>query len=221
MSGSYSFTKTVNKIYAFDPYMKDYPVPFYDGVSVPGDGTIAISTTQVLTTEEEATLTTAVAEYSDPEVFLVYHHTESFPARSRSIFSTTPEMANTVIYPNQFGQELVYNAAKTILEYRTDHVENFLNETGGYVTFTLYDCTRNFELATQVIGIDDLVLGWAAQAANNETGPSTSTFRSVMFNDLMNAGPDYDCIWHFKLSVSNTNISVRMNGLQYIVYSVM
>lgn len=213
----YNFTKTVMKPTAFDDYLRNrIDSTIYDGVSISGENIILL-TKQELTTPQFEQITQWVNEYTDPEIFLQYNHTESSPAYSEFSNSTTLHPLQTLIFVNRNGDTQVLDSCKTILTYSADDVSQFANTENLSIIFEIFDITRNWQIATQTIDItNDILASWKTQG----TG-SNELYKSAMFTGLHDKVPNYDCIWQFRVAVSDSNFKVRMNGLQYIFYDIL
>lgn len=214
----YTFTKTITKPSAFDYYLMQNIIDptIYDGVSTSGN-TVIILTKRELTQPEIDNITQLINTYTDPAVFLQYNHTESSPAYSDFCNSTSLCQLQTLIFVNRNSDNVVLDSCKTIMTYSADDVSLFANVPTASITFEIFDITRNWQIASQTIDITNNILAtWKTQGTGNN-----ESYLSAIFTGLYDKVPDYDCIWQFRASVSDSNFKIRMNGLQYIFYNIL
>lgn len=213
----YTYNKEITKLPAFDDYLrKQYDPVVYNGAATSGNTTIVIMNRE-LTEAEQELLTTRVNAYTDPAVFLIYNRTESSPIFSHFANSSTPTPIQTLIFTNRNEDRYVLDGCKTILEYYTDDVTLFQNaDDNNTINFQMYDVTRNWLLVDETIDLAFVVNKWKSLSNGSDT-----VYKSIYINGLHEKAPNYDCIWQFRISVSNPNMQVRMNGLQYIFYDVI
>jgi len=223
---NYSFNVTVNKPVAFEAYLSQNftGIPYSDSIE---DGTVIITTQTPLTDDQLASLTTIVDAYVDPAVYLELAHTESMIGVSQSNGGTGLADVASFIYESVFdsngnsidtyGDGSVLDAFKSILKITTTDVSQFSDMSTGSINIELWDTTRNMSINSMTVDISSIITAWQTLAQGGQTGPVTA-YQSFMMFGLMNYGTNYDCIWIFRLSVSNTAINVRLNGLQKLFY---
>lgn len=177
-----------------------------------------------LTTEQLENVTAAINAYQDPDYWLSLFKVESSGLYSQSTNSSTPVIASTFIMtPNDVtSADIRLDSIKTIIHYHTDHVEDFVNfddSSVNIVTISVFDITRNALLDSQDININYILNSWKNKAIANETGTVDKYVSHQVFG-LHSILPDFDCIWQFKMSVSNPNVMICLNGLERIFYTL-
>jgi hypothetical protein len=218
---SYQFTKTVNKAEAFNIYLQEnFPVNLV--VNIEGTNVTCVSV-DALTSEQETLLTTLITDYVDPEVFLQFSHTESLSGVSEKSNQQTPRDVQAYIFPSttNITDGTVLDALKTIVKVQCYNVETLLNTpalTTGSVTINVHDDTRNMDIGSETVNFDDVVSGWHTAATNGLTGEVVAN-KTVMFTGLINSSTNYDCIWSFRISTTDSRFYGRLNGLQQLFYN--
>lgn len=221
MVTEYTFNKTeITKMYAFDSYIRNHlqaKLAYYRYT----DPELLIATNEALDTNDFQALETFVNEYADPSVFLMLNTTNTDITSSKTTNSATPVIVKTFIYAsNTQNGNGVFNSLKTVVEYHTDDVSQFLGETSGTCTFQLYCHTRQFLMEEVQVDISEIVTAFATKASNNESGPC-SMYKTLMIEGLRNQVANYDCIWHIKMGVSNENMNTTLHSIQSLYYDVM
>lgn len=185
------------------------------------DPSLTIETTEALTEGELTTLTTIITDYTDPAIYLELASTITDAGVSTLTNSTTPEVVQTYIYTNTNSDGVgVFNAIKTVIEYSTDNVENFLLFTGSAsITFTIKCLTRNFVISTNTIDITDIKNGWKTIAENLGTGKQKE-YRTFLVEGLRDVVANYDCLWQYIISVSDPRIFVKLHAKQCLYYNI-
>jgi hypothetical protein len=223
MSFQYQFTKTIEKPIAFEDYLvKNFPLELSVSIEL---NTVNIGCVTELTTEQLTLLTTLITDYTDPAVFLQLAYTESMIGASESTMTTTLKDVQTFIYEsvvdaegnnvNNDGTKL--DCIKSILKLTADDISVFSDLGTGSVDVELYDSTRDIMIDDITIDISSILADWQTRAQNNETGPVTA-YKSFMIFGLLDKGTNFDCIWTFRLAVSDVRIKARLNGLQKLFY---
>lgn len=181
----YNFNKTVSKIPAFDDYLrKQIDSTIYDGVTVSSDN-VMLGTYQELSPTELTRITGLINDYVDPIVFLQYNHTESYPAYSEFTNTITPSPHQTLIFVNRNSDNQVLDACKTILTYATDDVSLFQNVEHASITFSIYDITRDYEIASQTVDISsDILQKWKTQGTGSNKSYKTIIFTGRSVNPI-------------------------------------
>lgn len=187
---------------------------------------ITVSVSRALTDTELADLNTLVASYTDPAQFLVFDHSESLAMHSHytedvdNIRIDNKYILQTFVFVNRNSEGLVLDSCKTIVEYTCDNVQNFVDTTSGNVNVEIYDITRNVSISNKTIDISPIATQWNTLAQTGSTSGST-IFASTTFDGLMNKTTGYDVIFQLRGSITNPpNFDFRLNGLQYLFYTV-
>lgn len=217
----YNFTKSgINKVYAFEKYVVRTFSKFVDYTY--SDPNLVITMSSDLTEEELASLTTMINEYVDPAVFLRLCSTITDAGISTKTNSTTPEVVQTYIYTNTNTDGIcVFNGIKTVLEYSTTNVEDFLNFEGtASVDFTIKCYTRNFVIYNTTIDITQICNDWKVLAQNGQTGV-VKTYKTYMVEGLRDIVASYDCLWQYIIGVSNPSVYVVIHAKQMLYYDVL
>ena len=227
MSFTYTFEKQVTKADAFDAYLKQnvaWPSD-YQGLST-SQNQITIFVMRELTSEEQADLQTLVDNYTDPAVWLTFDHVETMVMHSH--YTDDPEnhiidnqdVLQTFIFCNMNTPEKVLDSVKTIVEYKCNDLNAFTQSNDGNIVLSLYDMTRNTQILSSTIELDEISTRWNTLAQEGNVN-SDVVYRSAQFYGLMNKVPNYDCVWQLRGSVEPPgSFTYRVNGLQYIFYNV-
>ena len=211
----YNFTKIVAKSYAFDDYLVHHNFTIPITVST-NDDQLIISTEHELTVSELELLTVLVNGYTDPAIFLQLSHTENLSGVSQSTSSSTLTDVQALIFPSNINTDngTKIDAVKTILKVTADLAQIAdLNEATA--TIQIHDYTRDVLISTITVNLGEILAEWKA---SEETG-SVLAYKSVMFSGLINKCTNYDLIWSFRLSVSDSRLNVSLNGLQKLFYN--
>ena len=226
MSFSYPFEKQVTKADAFDSYLKknvSWPSD-YQGLSTSQNQAV-IFVMRELTTEEQTDLQTLVNNYTDPAVWLTFDHVETMAMHSHYTDDTDnhiidgQDVLQTFIFCNMNTPDTVLDSLKTIVEYKCNDLSTFAASTDGNITLSLYDVTRDVQILSSTIELNEIATRWNTLAEQNVT--KDVVFRSAQFYGLMNTVPNYDCVWQLRGSVEPPgSFTYRVNGLQYIFYNV-
>lgn len=222
----YAFVKNLTLFNAFEKYMTTNDAPLFNGFEITGNNLI-IKTSDILSEEQINTLTNLVIDYVEPPYDLNFDHTESLALYSlytndaNLVQVNDRSIVQTLIFTNRNneGSGNVLDCVKTVLEYNTPNVQNFLNVTTGSIEFEIYDITRNYQILLDTIDISSIVSDWNALAETGSTSGNNTVFKSHMCCGLMDKTTDYDCIYQFRIKTSNPDFYVRMNGLQWIFYN--
>lgn len=216
----YAYTKPgIAKPQAFEAYLKQN-FAFYKDFTYT-DPDLIIDTTVVLNVTEQQNLQTLVNNYTDPAVFLVLDTTTTDACMSKTTSSATPENVLSFIFsPNNPVGSSTFDSLKTVLEYSTTDISLFATgSTDCTVTFQIFDYTRNAQITLNTFDISDVLLSWKTLSGTT-SGPAY-VLRSFMVQGLRNLISNYDCIWQFRISVSNPNVSVRSNSMQRLYYNLI
>jgi hypothetical protein len=188
---------------------------------------LVVSMTSELTELQLSDLTTLINNYTDPEFYLTLDHTTSLALHSH--FTTDTD--NVIIDDKDILQTIIYTASgetsnvvldgcKSIVEFYCPNPQSFLNTTSGSINIEIYDITRNISIANKTIELNDIAVQWNALANAGSTTGNT-VFQSTQFTGLKNKNPDYDCVFQLRGNTSNQDFTFRLNGLQYLYYSVI
>lgn len=220
---TYTFTKNISILSAFQKYMKANNAPLYNGCELTGDQ-LTVQTTEPLSEGQLITITDLVTNYVEPPYDLDLSHTESIALHSHYtndqdlVVIDGRSIVQTIIFPNRNTEESVLNSMKTVFEYNAPNLQSFLNVTSGSVQFEMFDISRNYQVCLQTINISNIVSDWNTLAQTGSTNGNT-VYKSFMCEGLMNQTTDYDCIYQFRMSTSNPDFNLRMNGLQWLFYT--
>jgi hypothetical protein len=222
---TYTFTKNISLLTAFQKYMKANDAPLFNGCELTGDQ-LTLQTTGALSQEQLTTITTLVTNYVEPPYDLNFSHTESIALHSH--YTNDPDLVvingrsvvQTLIFTNRNSEGTgdVLDSMKTVLEFNSPNLQSFLNVTSGSVQFEIFDITRNYQVELETIDISPIVSQWNTLAQTGATNGNT-VYKSFMCNGLMDKTTDYDCIYQFRLTTSNPDFNLRMNGLQWLFYT--
>lgn len=217
----YNFTKSgIQKVYAFEKNVVRTFAKFVDYSY--SDPNLSINTSSDLTEEELASLTTMINEYTDPAIFLRLCSTITDAGISTKTNSSIPEVVQTYIYTNTNNDGIcVFNGIKTVLEYSTNNVEEFLNFEGTVsVDFTIKCYTRNFVIHNSTLDITQICNDWKVLAQNGQTGV-VKTYKTFMVEGLREIVANYDCLWQYIIGVSDPLVYVMLHAKQMLYYDVL
>lgn len=218
MTSSYTFAVNIAKPEVFDDMlMKDRTLKgTYLGFDYTGTEA-TINFRAPLSDADSAHLGAFVSGYVDPPVYLRLHHSETSPATSTAVTSTTLVPVNTLIYTNTNlggGSGIALDAVKTILSFTAEDGSALGDLTSASAQIAI-DCkTRGIRLSTVTVDFTDVLEAWQAAGIS---GPQ-NFLRCAMFSGLIHKVSSYDCIWQYSLAVSDSRFSVSMNGLQNFYY---
>lgn len=225
MTFNYTFDNvTVAKTPAFQSYiLKNFSLA--SGTMVE-QNVVHVETNVELDSTQLAALDALVRAYVDPAIFFQFEYAESITGFSQSTTENTLIDVQSFIFPsktlpngdNAQSDGKVLNAIKSILKLTMDDVAQASDFTSGSATIELYDVTRDIQIGIQTIDITAFLTEWKAAALANSTGLVTK-YQSFMFSGLAAVSTNYDCIWVFRLSVSDPRIKVRLNGFQKLFYT--
>lgn len=223
MSHSYTFEKSgVLKPYALDSQARAQFTSF-QGLNY-GDPTLVLQFDSPLSPETLASVTQFVNNYTDPEVFLQLNSTITDSTMSKPTSSLTPQIIQTFIWPVTSSEGSgVFNAFKSVLEYSCPDISVFANidpQATFFATYQIYCHTRNILLEDHNIDITSIVQNWRALAQNGESGPR-SEFRTFMIEGMRTKVANFDCVWHIRAAVSDSNISLIKHGVQMLYYDLL
>lgn len=219
---TYTFTKNISLLTAFQKYMKSRNAPLFNGCAFTGDQ-LTLQTTGVLSEEQLNTITSLVTDYVEPAYDLNLSNTESIALHSH--YTNDPDLVTingrsivqTMIFSNRNNENNVLDSMKTVFEYNAPNLQSFLNVTSGSVQFEIFDISRNYQVCLQTVDISQIISDWNTLAQTGATGGNT-IYKSFMCDGLMNQTTNYDCIYQFRMSTSNLDLNLRMNGLQWLFY---
>ena len=217
----YCFTKSgLAKVFILDIRLKE-TFTFYEYLDYT-DPNLVIVTKTVLDETEQANLTAFITNYVEPTVYLQLNSTVSNPTLSKKTNSQVPFTVITWILSrdDQKNSGAVFNSLKTVVSYDTDNITQFVNNTNATLTFDLCNYNTNNVLYSTTVNISNILQIWETMANNNETGSGT-LIKSLQIEGLRNVLPSDDTIIQIKLSISNPNIYVRLNGLQMLYYDLL
>ncbi|MBF6596588.1 MAG: hypothetical protein IVW51_19400, partial [Thermaceae bacterium] len=164
MSTTYSFAKTVEKLYALQALLDtSFPVP----TSLNASGNeLDVVASQPLTSSQAAQLATLVNNYTDPAVFLQLNTTQTMPSTSASTSSAQATPVMTFIFTNQNSIETVLDGIKTVIQVSSTIPESITGSVQA--TVAIHDITRNLQVATQTVDVTSIITNWQQTA---QTGP--------------------------------------------------
>ncbi len=207
----YTFYKTIDKIEAFVSQAKAQPG--YSSMSY-NNGQLTMNMENSLTDAELEKLTAFVEGYVDPAVYLLFSNAISYPLSSNSTNSTTLVPVQNIIYQNQNTANLVMDSMKTVLVINSA-TPNLLRDSTYFVDMQVMDKTRNIQIFSGRLDITSLVNGWSMLST------AQNTVRSWQLYGLASKTPSYDVIFQFSMRVSNPNLSVQLNALQFLFYTLV
>lgn len=205
----YTFYKTIDKIEAFVAQAKMQHG--YSSMSY-NNGQLTMNMESILTDVELQKLTTFVENYVDPAVYLLFNNAISYPLSSNSTNSTSFMPVQNIIYQNQNTENLVMDSMKTVLVIKSS-TPNLLMDSSYFVEMQIMDKTRNIQIFSGRLDITSLVNGWSLMST------AQNTVKSWQLYGLASKTPSYDVIFQFSMRVSNPNLFVQLNALQFLFYT--
>ena len=221
----YKFTKSIHLLNAFNNYLKTN-FSEYDGYGYE-EPIVTVLTKTELSQELLGTLTALVNDYTDPEYYLNFSRSESMALLSPYTGSEDVHLdtdgrscLQTIIMTKVDDDQVeLLDGIKTIFEYHTENVQNFIDTTSGSLITGIFDITRNWCIIHKEIDISDICTQFNSIAQTGSTEGS-SIFQSYLFEGLHDKITNYDCIWQFRAcSFDNTKMKIRMNGMQKLFYN--
>ena len=223
-SYTYNYTDYPNVQFqtAFDSYMNQNTT-YYNGSGF-SDSTFSIYTTIILTDDQVTQLITLITNYIAPPYVLIYNNSQSYPLHTHynndqdiSYDSDNNSVVQLFIFNNNNSSTLKLDAFKTIIEYTTPNVQNYLNTTSGTLYFQIYDNTRDIIITETTIDISSYATQWNTLA---QTGSTTSNtiYDTLYLDGMMNKTTDYDNVWMLKIKTSDSNYISRLHGMQHLYY---
>lgn len=208
---NYSYTKHIEKLGAFEEYVKNNFVN-YDWYSYSND-LVVVASKVVLSAEEEAGLAALVGAYVDPVHWLVLNKTESNCTNSDPSNSATPIVHQSFIMSPNIDN-IVVDSMKIVVQY-----DGTPSDFSGFdaateaptLTLELYDLTRGISITSVSVDLRPIALAWKA-------GEASPKWKTTQFYGLMEKITGYDCIWQVKGSISDPRITYRLNCMQKIYY---
>lgn len=221
---TYNFPeKTIQKVGALEQQLEQSSFKdILGGISYPP---LVVSMTSELTVSQLNDLTLLITNYIDPAFYLTLDHTTSLAMHShftndQDTMMGTQTVLQTLIYTASIDTNIVLDSCKSIVEFHCPNLQSYLNKTTGNINVEIYDITRDTSIASQTLQLNDIAVQWNILANTGSTTGNTM-YRSVQFTGLKNKNPDYDCIFQLRGSASDTSFTYRLNGLQYLYYSVI
>lgn len=215
----YTFSKPgIEKPDAFHQLM--VAVPYYDGWSY-DSGILNVITLQELSPAQYTALQTTVENYTDPAVYLILDSTVPDTVRSATTNATSPTIVQTFIYSNTNIQGMgVFNAIKSVLEYATQDVSEWVDFTGTLtVGFEIYCYTRKIVIHSTTLDITSVANEWKQAALDGHTGPAF-VYRTYQVEGLRGVVANHDCLWNYILHVSDPKLYVTVHAKQMLYYQV-
>jgi hypothetical protein len=114
-------------------------------------------------------------------------------------------------------ESIVVDSMKIVVEYDATATDfaNFDPDTESpTLTLELYDLTRGFSIASSVVDLKNIAIGW-------KNGESSPKWKTTQFYGLMDKITGYDCIWQVKGSVNDSRFTYKLNCIQKIYYEVL
>jgi hypothetical protein len=222
---TYYFTKSgILKFYALDRDLRQ-SVPNYTGASY-DEPSLSVVTSVALSESELTALGELITNYSDPAVFLELISTSTDATRSETTNSSTPSVVQSFIYSVTGADgNGVFNAIKSVIEYRTDDVSYWANFSGSLTATVSIKCyTRDYTFTTETLDITSVANSWKAMALDDPSGTVNKVdkvYKTCMLEGLRNFVANYDCIWVYVISVSNPNVYMTIHAKQMLYYNVM
>lgn len=150
-------------------------------------------------------------------------YTITKPILSRETNQRETNTLMTFIMPvNELIPETVtFGSLKTVLELTLSDQDSIVGDadTRLVVDFQLYCQTRKLVLRKIQVDCSDILTSFKTIASSNRTSSVLRDYKSVQLSGLKEFLPDYDCVWQFKVGVSNPLVSVALNGLQSLYFT--
>jgi hypothetical protein len=217
---SYTFNKPgVTKVVALDAYLRSN-FPQYQDLSYT-DPQLIVDTTAILSAFDYNTLTNLVNNYTDPVVYLQFETKITDNAVSDITNSSTLTTIQKLIFSpfDPVDPTGVFNTFNVLLEISTPDISNFATgSTAGSIGFTIFDYTNNGIIAQNTIDISSILANWQTLAQTGSGPQSVSQIYTV--DNLRGIVSPNDAIWFLQISVTNSNVNVRINSNQRIFYQV-
>lgn len=228
MSFTYNFTKEITIPTAIDDYLRKSNIPGYNGCGYQDDGSflLTVNTSTELSTDDQTRLTDLINAYVNPPYFLMLSRTNAVPLHSHFTLDD-PDVIDgktvlqTYIYNGNTTADSgeVLDGIKTVVEYKVNNVQTWVNNTTGSLSFEIYDISRNITITSRDIELGSIAQQWNQLAQTGSTEGST-LFRTELFTGMMNVSPGYDCVWQMKGKVDPPDtFDFRVNSYQELFYN--
>jgi hypothetical protein len=196
-------------------------IPLFSGnATKQDDPNFAITFIRALTDQELADITAQMQAHSDPPYWLSLAKVESMNLSCGLTNTSATIPVNTFIFcPNDLTDSKL-DSLKILVHYQTLAIENFINfdeSTTNTLTIELFCMTRNIILKVAIIDINSVLSEWKTKANNSETGEVNRWKTSQLYN-MHTLVANYDCVWQFRVGVSNPLVYVALDSLERIFY---
>lgn len=185
---------------------------------------VTIYTVIILDDTAKAFLDNYMTSYVEPVHYFVGPALPlTYPIRSETTNSITPTVVYTWIYPGKVqnlnsskGQDnAVVNQIKVLIEYDIDDMSTAASIQSPTVTIEIFDTTRNTTVVSETIDASSFLSLWSGQVGKG------TVIKSHLFTNMWDKSANYDCIWQFKVLVSDPKLFVTLNTIQYITYAAV
>lgn len=219
---SISYTiQNVQKPLALNQYVENMFSGNYIGLNYSGGTVYDFNFKKQLTQEQRTQLDTLVANYTDPESWLVLNHKESMPMTTNNCNSI--DFTNLHTFIMTCGTEYASPCSdfKTIINCNTPAIEAFADydeNSNDTITLQIYCSTRDIVVIEEVIDVTNILKEWKTLANNGQTGYAQKYMSKQIYGIADKIPSDFDCVWSFIGKVSNPLFQFSLNGLQKLFY---
>lgn len=219
----FAFNKAITIYPAFDAYLRNNFPTTFNGITG-GSDTVTALFTEPLSEVQQATLSNLVSNYVNPSYWLELDHTESSPLMSEPTISPSNVLMQSIIV-SQYGQvNIALDNMKTIVRYSAQDPAYFAtwdsNQSPVTFNLTIDNYTTGNNVTIVSTNINNELATWKAMAqAGSNSLPDI--FKTVQIYGLKDMIPNYDNIWLFKGSITNSNVAASLNSLQKLFYNVI
>ena len=113
-----------------------------------------------------------------------------------------------------------FNALKSVLTTKVVNKQALINNSSGTISVELFSVTRNYSFFIQTIDISSVLVTWATEASNGDNELKTD-YRTFMAEGLRNNMCNFDNVCELRVATSNPNVSIALNGLQFLYYNLL
>lgn len=224
----YTFDKPVRQSLALNARLHTLFGARSLGVSTPDADRVTTHFTEPLSAEEQATLAAAIAEWVDPPFWLELERTENTLMRSIQTSEThcSTFLETFIMSPYlEHERDVVMGSMKTIVRCDTADLSwvPAWDPTTSPITIDvcLYCGTTERTLSSASVDMSAaLDEAWRPLAlAGSNVGPAV--YKSAQLYGLDSCNPSSDRIWHLQGGVSDSNVTINLNGLQRLYYYIV
>jgi hypothetical protein len=222
----YAYSKHIGLIDAFQNTIEK-TFPACNGVTVAPDE-VTVEFPDVLSEQDQISLSNLVSSYVDPSYWLSLDHTENMPMYTSQHSNLDMEdIISFITSPSEHDDnDIVLGDMKTIVQLIPN--SNLISYIGSSnwnndpiaVTLAISNYTNNTFITSNSVNFNNTIdTQWIPliQAGSNNL---PAIVKTIQLYGLKDHKPSFDNIWQIAGSCTNSNIKYRLQSLQKIFYEV-